>query len=184
MSKQYLDKSGLSYLWSKLKGYFQQKLVSGTNIKTINNQSLLGSGNISISGGGTSNFVFEQNIQLDGGSNSLSANNSWTEPYTGSSKIITVPAGKYIVTASARYSNLTSGNQYGVAISYKYTDDSTWYASVKGRQLIRVSGTVSHSFTGVALVNVSKETSFTVGTYHQAACKLTDSIIGVFGFAN
>lgn len=30
----------------------QDKLVSGTNIKTINNQSLLGSGNINISGGG------------------------------------------------------------------------------------------------------------------------------------
>ena len=31
----------------------QDKLVSGTNIKTINNQSILGSGNISIEGGGT-----------------------------------------------------------------------------------------------------------------------------------
>lgn len=30
----------------------QDALVSGTNIKTINNQSLLGSGNITISGGG------------------------------------------------------------------------------------------------------------------------------------
>lgn len=30
---------------------YQLKLVSGTNIKTINNESLLGSGNISISGG-------------------------------------------------------------------------------------------------------------------------------------
>lgn len=57
MSKQYLDKSGLSYLWSKLKGYFQQKLVSGTNIKTVNNQSLLGSGNISISGGSGSDVT-------------------------------------------------------------------------------------------------------------------------------
>lgn len=31
---------------------FQVELISGTNIKTINNQSLLGSGNIDISGGG------------------------------------------------------------------------------------------------------------------------------------
>lgn len=53
MSKEYLDKAGLTYLWSKLKDFFQQKLVSGTNIKTINNNSLLGSGNISISGSGT-----------------------------------------------------------------------------------------------------------------------------------
>ena len=32
----------------------QAKLISGTNIKTINNQSLLGSGNIDIQGGGGS----------------------------------------------------------------------------------------------------------------------------------
>lgn len=39
----------------KLIGYmtdnFQEKLVSGTNIKTINNQSILGNGNITIEGG-------------------------------------------------------------------------------------------------------------------------------------
>lgn len=31
----------------------QDALISGTNIKTINNQSLLGSGNITIQGGGS-----------------------------------------------------------------------------------------------------------------------------------
>ena len=36
-----------------LKNWFQEKLVSGTNLKTINNQSLLGAGNINISGGGS-----------------------------------------------------------------------------------------------------------------------------------
>ena len=38
--------------------YFQQTLVSGTNIKTINNSSLLGSGNITISRGTTLNEVY------------------------------------------------------------------------------------------------------------------------------
>ena len=37
----------------------QDKLVSGTNIKTINNQSILGSGNISIEGGGGSTIVVD-----------------------------------------------------------------------------------------------------------------------------
>ena len=37
----------------------QDKLVSGTNIKTINNQSILGSGNISIEGGGGSAVVVD-----------------------------------------------------------------------------------------------------------------------------
>lgn len=47
MAKKYLDDTGMSYFWGKLKTYFQPKLVSGTNIKTINSESVLGSGNIS-----------------------------------------------------------------------------------------------------------------------------------------
>lgn len=35
----------------------QPELVSGTNIKTINNQSIVGSGNITIEGGGTDDYV-------------------------------------------------------------------------------------------------------------------------------
>lgn len=51
----YLDKDGLSYFWEKIKAIFatkQDTLVSGENIKTINNNSLLGSGNIDIQSGG------------------------------------------------------------------------------------------------------------------------------------
>lgn len=46
MAGKYLDNNGMLYFWGKLKTYFQEKLVSGTNIKTINNQSILTSGNI------------------------------------------------------------------------------------------------------------------------------------------
>ncbi len=49
----YLDKTGLTRLWSKITSKLGQKqdtLVSGTNIKTINNQSVLGSGNLTIEG--------------------------------------------------------------------------------------------------------------------------------------
>lgn len=51
MAKKYLDYNGTLYFWGKLKAYFQAKLVSGTNIKTINNESLLGSGNITVESG-------------------------------------------------------------------------------------------------------------------------------------
>ena len=51
MAKKYLDDTGMSYFWGKLKDYFQAKLVSGTNIKTINNETLLGSGDISVTSG-------------------------------------------------------------------------------------------------------------------------------------
>ena len=46
----------------------QDELVSGTNIKTINNQSLLGSGNITISTGGTAT-----DVQING--TSITSNN-------------------------------------------------------------------------------------------------------------
>jgi len=46
---KYLDYTGLQYFWSKLKALFaakQDTLVSGTNIKTINGNSILGGGDI------------------------------------------------------------------------------------------------------------------------------------------
>lgn len=44
----FLDSSGVTRLCIDLKARFQEKLVSGSNIKTINNSSILGSGNLSI----------------------------------------------------------------------------------------------------------------------------------------
>lgn len=49
--------------------YKQDTLVSGTNIKTINNESLLGSGNINISGGGGT----ATDVQING--TSITSNN-------------------------------------------------------------------------------------------------------------
>lgn len=46
---EFLDNTGLSRLWGKIKAALNSKqdtLVSGTNLKTINGNSLLGSGNI------------------------------------------------------------------------------------------------------------------------------------------
>ena len=45
---KYLDLSGLRRFKNKLSDIFQSKLVSGTSIKTINNESILGAGNIDI----------------------------------------------------------------------------------------------------------------------------------------
>lgn len=41
-----------SNAWTVTHSYLQEELSSGTNIKTVNNQSLLGEGNINIEGGG------------------------------------------------------------------------------------------------------------------------------------
>lgn len=53
----FLDSSGVTRLCIDLKARFQEKLVSGSNIKTINNSSILGSGNLSIASGGSSGFL-------------------------------------------------------------------------------------------------------------------------------
>ena len=52
-TSKYLNGNGLSEVWTNTKNYIasqllgkQDTLVSGTNIKTVNNQSLLGSGNV------------------------------------------------------------------------------------------------------------------------------------------
>lgn len=63
MSKKYLDATGVTHLWQKIADYAQAKLVSGTNIKTVNGNSLLGSGNITIGGGGSSEE--RVNLELD-----------------------------------------------------------------------------------------------------------------------
>lgn len=58
---KYIGATGLTYLWGKIKSALsgkQDTLVSGTNIKTINNESIIGSGNLTISG---SNGLFDYN---------------------------------------------------------------------------------------------------------------------------
>lgn len=59
MSK-YLDDAGLAYFLSKCSGKFQAKLISGQNIKTVNSQSILGSGNIN-----TLTHVYRHDVHLD-----------------------------------------------------------------------------------------------------------------------
>ena len=53
-STRYVNKFGVAEIWANIKNYItaqllskQETLISGTNIKTVNNQSLLGSGNVS-----------------------------------------------------------------------------------------------------------------------------------------
>ena len=56
------DTSAVTAVQQSLSGK-QDTLVSGTNIKTINNQSLLGSGNINISGGSDSYVYYSENTE-------------------------------------------------------------------------------------------------------------------------
>lgn len=75
----------------------QDTLVSGTNIKTINNQSILGEGNIEIQGGGGGGSI-TVDTSLDSGSTNPVANSAITNAindrqlkreYVGSEKVFT-----------------------------------------------------------------------------------------------
>lgn len=62
--------------------YKQDTLVSGTNIKTINNQSLLGSGNLDISGG----VFFDMTSQTIGNTATRTYNFTWSDLTTAIQK--------------------------------------------------------------------------------------------------
>ena len=94
----------------------QDALVSGTNIKTINNESILGSGNITIQGGGMSSGEVQTMIDtsvsgkqdtLVSGTNIKTINN---ESILGSGNII-IEGGGSITISSA----ITSGDTNAVA---------------------------------------------------------------------
>ena len=130
MAKKYLDDSGLSYLWGKLKDYFQVKLVSGTNIKTVNNNSLLGNGNITISGGGGTDYITEEGTdgiwtyrkwnsgiaECWGTSNqtNVAATTKWPNAsmYYGILTNVSFPSGLFTSTATSchLFGRITGGN--------------------------------------------------------------------------
>lgn len=82
----------------------QDTLISGTNIKTINNQSLLGSGNITV-GGGTSTDVQVNGTSITSGG---VANILTQGTYSSSNKIATMADLPTIPTVPTKTSDLTN----------------------------------------------------------------------------
>lgn len=105
MSTQYLDKTGLTYFWGKLKDYFQAKLVSGTNIKTVNNQSLLGSGNIAISAGTETDPVFTASAAHGISSSDIT---NWNGKTSNTGTVTKVTAGTGLSVGSTAGGNFTT----------------------------------------------------------------------------
>lgn len=105
----------------------QDILVSGINIKTINNESILGQGNINIQGGGTSDFNLLENIPTKSLS-TLSQNDIEDNTVITLNKDITIDSPLYIdtksnVTIDGNNKNitLTSGKLFVIANSNNIT---------------------------------------------------------------
>ena len=109
----------------------QEVLVSGTNIKTINNNSLLGSGNITISGGGGDTVSYTQTQTTGNELGTITINGT-------PSKIYGVDySGKSTVSFSQTQ---TTGNELGT-ITINGTASKIYGVDYSGKQDALVSGT-------------------------------------------
>ena len=105
MYVEYVDSTDL---WSGYsKGYIQEKLVSGTNIKTINNTSILGSGDLTISG---SSDLFECTYGTTTYADVIQAISDGKMPYVKRNNYIlfvNLVSTSYIRFGSAYYNEIT-----------------------------------------------------------------------------
>lgn len=104
----------------------QDTLVSGTNIKTINNQSILGEGNITIEGGGSITI----DPSLDSGSTNAVANSAITNAiYNQTARFNGNASDGYLVRISTR----DDGNAIGIdAMKIKTLENSIIQTSSGG----------------------------------------------------
>ncbi len=114
-NKYYLDKNGLAYFWNKIKARLsgkQDTLVSGTNIKTLNNTSLLGSGNISI-----------PTVTVDSALSSTSTN-------PVQNKVINTALGKKVNDMTIQLGLQTSGVHLSKFLTYNYSNTTQYNAKL------------------------------------------------------
>lgn len=100
----------------------QNELVSGSNIKTINGQSLLGSGNITIQGGsgGEGDVNVIESITFNGNAVLVDGNKNAAISYTAPVTSVNGNTGAVTVSVPTKVSDLT--NDSGFISSYTETD--------------------------------------------------------------
>lgn len=171
---------------------YQNKLVSGTNIKTINNQSLLGGGNITIEGGGGSETPISWEDITDKPAFKTVAT---TGSYNDLTDRPTIPSGTITGVSANGTSVATSGvanipaattSKYGVTkLSSSTSSTSTTLAATSSAvkaayDLANRKG--NGTITGITMNGVSKGTSGvvnlgTVITAHQDISIKQDKLV-------
>ncbi len=130
----------------------QDKLVSGTNIKTVNGNSLLGSGNITISGGGSSGAVDSVNGQT--GTVVLTASD--------------VGALADTVTIPTKTSDLTNDSNFA----------TTSQIPTNNNQLINGADYITNAALAPYALSSSLSTVATSGSYNDLSNKPTIPTVG------
>lgn len=143
---KYADSTGLTEFWAKVKSHVtsaisgkQDTLVSGTNIKTINSTSLLGSGNIAVQPtlvSGT-NIKTVNNESLLGSGNISIAGGGSKNIWYGTCDTTASTAAKVVTTSSQDFS-LTIGNIVVVFASTANTYNGAATLNVDGTGAIGI----------------------------------------------
>lgn len=160
----------------------QEKLVSGTNIKTINGQSVLGSGDISISGGGTID-ADTLNGLLSGSNGIAIAKNS-----TGDKVQVALDLSKIEVTAATGIMTLTADASYTASspiIKVVLKNNSASYTTIgSGHVSVHDSGYGSH--VDISGIDISVYDGDMDTTYYFLHSGNTKKIFGksIYGYGN
>ena len=146
----------------------QDTLVSGTNIKTINNESLLGSGNITIQGGGGGSYTAGTGIDIT----SDVISNTGVVSFNGNTGAVTYNAIPYLTCATAKgtaakTTTLVSGTftasdlVAGAHVLVKFTNSNT-----ASDPTLSVNGTTAKTIKkyGTTAPGTSAKTSWNAGT--------------------
>lgn len=143
----------------------QDKLVSGTNIKTINGTSLLGSGDITISGGGGSSASQPTVYNVTGSATSVA---------TATNKTIAtlkIPAGTYIINAHVSFANNTTG----VRKIYIGTTENS-YANTRALADTRPASNHQTTMSNInTVLNPETETTYYLNVYQNSGSSLSCS---------
>lgn len=160
----------------------QEKLVSGTNIKTINGQSVLGSGDISISGGGTIDADTLNGLMFGGNGISSAITNS------GSKVQVALDLPNIDVTAATGIMTLTADASYTASspvIKAVLKNNPASYTTIgSGKISVHDSGYGGHlDITGV---DISVYDGDMDTTYYFLNSGNTKKIYGksIYGFGN
>ena len=130
----------------------QDTLVSGTNIKTINNESLLGSGNIDIQGGGGKAVSGGTNISITTGETADTIN--CTLPISADTKSITINK------KNIRFGNSTTSNLDRVQFAFGDSCSASGIYSMAMGYLSQASNYSTFAYGYRALANNQYQTSF------------------------
>lgn len=138
----------------------QATLVSGTNIKTVNGNSLLGSGDLTISGGGATNLTYTASP-----TNGIVVSDTGTDATIpsadGTNAGLLLPAEKAIIATAI----VNGGNTTGATINIGSNDAQTVAFEYNNTAVMSLIGTTTISFANTTTLQnaVSSRGSLTMG---------------------